>query len=321
MGPTKVFVGNLSFKTKEAELADEFSTVGKVLTANIITRGYRSLGYGFVEFEKEEDARNALASLNKKSLHNREINVELATPREEGAPRPPPRPRRGGPPRGGRGGYPPREVGDSPSGENRRGVNSPRGARGGYRGGRNSGPSSPNVADGNSPYNRNDNAGESRPYNRNDNAGEGRPYNRNENAGEGRPYNRNENSGEGRPPRRGGFRRGFRSNNQRSPPSANRVPSTTTLFVANLPYEVTDEELSKLLPKASKAYVAKNYNGRSKGFGFVEFGNEEDQKAALAASEKLQSSGRDLIVKIALTEEKRSGNGPTDVASPAQQTQ
>jgi len=326
MGPTKVFVGNLSFKTKEAELADEFSTVGKVLTANIITRGYRSLGYGFVEFEKEEDARNALNSLNKKNRHGREINVELATPRDEGAPRPP-RQRRGnsGPPRGGRGGYPPREGGyppreggyapreggyppreggyapreggyppreggyapreggDSYNGENRRG--SPRG-RGGYRGGRNNAPSSPNVGDvNNSPINAGD----------------------------------QDRGGRDRGGPRRGYRRTFgKPNAQRSPPSQNRVPSTTTLFVANLPYQFSDDELLKLLPKASKAYVAKNYNGRSKGFGFVEFGNEDDQKAALAASEKLQAAGRDLIVKIALTEEKRPGIGPADVSSPAQ---
>jgi RNA recognition motif-containing protein len=81
-----------------------------------------------------------------------------------------------------------------------------------------------------------------------------------------------------------------------------------------LPYQFVDDELLKLLPKATKAYVAKNYSGRSKGFGFVEFANEEDQKTALNASEKLQASGRDLIVKIALTEEKKLGSAE---ASPA----
>jgi len=83
----------------------------------------------------------------------------------------------------------------------------------------------------------------------------------------------------------------------------NRVPSTTTLFVANLPYQFNDDELQALLPKASKAYVAKNFNGRSKGFGFIEFASEEDQKAALAVSDKLQAQGRDLIVKVAMTPE------------------
>jgi len=271
VGPTKVFVGNLSFRTKESELSDEFSTVGKVLTANIITRGYRSLGYGFVEFEREEDAQAALTSLNKKNLQGREINVELAAPRDENAPRPPPQRRggRGGP--RGRGGYPPRRESypprdDSPNSERPRGGYPPRG-RGGFR----------------------------RPSNNSPDA----PINNNNNNGGDQQNNQ-------RPPRR--FNRRYNNNKPnapRQPPSANRVPSTTTLFVANLPYQFTDDELVKLLPNATKAYVAKNYSGRSKGFGFVEFANEDDQKAALNASEKLQASGRDLIVKIALQEEKK----------------
>jgi len=83
----------------------------------------------------------------------------------------------------------------------------------------------------------------------------------------------------------------------------NRTPSPTTLFVANLPFQLDDEGLAKLFAeqKVTKAHVVKNRNGRSKGFGFVEFGNEVDQKAALDASAKLSAEGRELIVKIALT--------------------
>jgi len=43
-------------------------------------------------------------------------------------------------------------------------------------------------------------------------------------------------------------------------------------------------------------------NARSKGFGFVEFTNEEDQKAAFAKLDNLEVQGRNLIVKVALTE-------------------
>jgi len=80
---TKVFVGNLSFKTKENELAAEFSSAGKVVSANIITRGPRSLGYGFVELENEEAALKSVQLLNKKTIDGREINVEIAKPRDE----------------------------------------------------------------------------------------------------------------------------------------------------------------------------------------------------------------------------------------------
>jgi len=50
-------------------------------------------------------------------------------------------------------------------------------------------------------------------------------------------------------------------------------------------------------------------NARSKGFGFVEFENEKDQQAALAALNGKQVEGRDLIVKIALTEGPNGGRG------------
>jgi len=75
------------------------------------------------------------------------------------------------------------------------------------------------------------------------------------------------------------------------------------LFVANLPFQLEDEGLKALFKeqKVTKAHVVKNRNGRSKGFGFVEFDNEVDQKAALEASAKLSAEGRELIVKIALT--------------------
>ncbi|RUO96491.1 hypothetical protein BC936DRAFT_141946, partial [Jimgerdemannia flammicorona] len=75
----KVFVGNLSFQTTEDELAN--------LKANIITRGTRSLGYGFVAFETLEDAQKATQELDKKELGAREINVEVAKPKEPSAAR------------------------------------------------------------------------------------------------------------------------------------------------------------------------------------------------------------------------------------------
>ncbi|KAI8374217.1 uncharacterized protein BYT42DRAFT_395415 [Radiomyces spectabilis] len=80
----KVFVGNLSFKTTEANLAKFFEASGKVLEANIIKRGSRSLGYGFVSFQTEEETQKASKELNKKELDGREINVEAARPKPEG---------------------------------------------------------------------------------------------------------------------------------------------------------------------------------------------------------------------------------------------
>jgi RNA recognition motif-containing protein len=81
--PHKVFAGNLSFKTTEEELKEFFSPAGSVLKVNIITRGTRSLGYGFVAFSSEDECKAAVEKCHKKELGAREVNVELAKPKSE----------------------------------------------------------------------------------------------------------------------------------------------------------------------------------------------------------------------------------------------
>lgn len=81
--PHKVFAGNLSFKTTEEELKTFFGDAGTVVQASIITRGTRSLGYGFVAFNTPEDCQSAVDKLHKKDLGGREINVEIAKPKSE----------------------------------------------------------------------------------------------------------------------------------------------------------------------------------------------------------------------------------------------
>jgi len=51
----------------------------------------------------------------------------------------------------------------------------------------------------------------------------------------------------------------------------------------------------------------KKRSGRSKGFGFVEFDNEGDQQKALTALNNKQIEGRELVVKVALTENRTEG--------------
>jgi RNA recognition motif-containing protein len=83
-----------------------------------------------------------------------------------------------------------------------------------------------------------------------------------------------------------------------------REQSETTLFVANLPFAVTDAELSELFAglKVTKAHVVVKRNGKSKGFGFVEFANQEDQLAALKAKDGEVYQERPLNVKVALVQ-------------------
>ncbi|KAI9136779.1 hypothetical protein BKA69DRAFT_1102153, partial [Paraphysoderma sedebokerense] len=52
--------------------------------AHIIRRFGRSLGYGFVVFEDEAHAQEAIKTMDKQTLQEREINVEPAKPKQEG---------------------------------------------------------------------------------------------------------------------------------------------------------------------------------------------------------------------------------------------
>jgi len=81
--PHKVFAGNLAFKTTEEELKEFFSPAGTVTKVNIITRGTRSLGYGFVAFSTAAECHAAVEKCHKKDLGGREINVEVAKPKAE----------------------------------------------------------------------------------------------------------------------------------------------------------------------------------------------------------------------------------------------
>jgi RNA recognition motif-containing protein len=257
---TKVFVGNLSFKTRETELAAAFAPAGTVVVANIITRGPRSLGYGFVEMSNEAEARRAVELMNKKELDGREINVEVAKKAPEtgaaaGGDAAPARrggAARGGGFRGGRGGAPrpagaPAAAGGAPAAAAGSSDFIPRRPRGGFRGG-----DRPAGAAGGAPR-------------------------------------------APRPPR---------ADAAADPNAPPRTNSATTLFVANLPFLVEDAQLQEIFRDfaPTAAHVVKKRNGKSKGFGFVEFADAAHQQKALALDKK-EVQGREIIVKVALSEQ------------------
>ncbi|GAA5840049.1 hypothetical protein JCM9279_002259, partial [Rhodotorula babjevae] len=76
----KVFVGNLPFSVNDDSIKDIFSKVGQVTEAQIIHRGTRSLGYGFVTYTNEADAAAAVSQLDKSEISGRQVNVEVAKP-------------------------------------------------------------------------------------------------------------------------------------------------------------------------------------------------------------------------------------------------
>lgn len=77
----------------------------------------------------------------------------------------------------------------------------------------------------------------------------------------------------------------------------------TKLFVGNLPYTTTDDQLEQMFSKAGtvvSAVVIKNkFTGRSKGFGFVEMETAEMAQAAISQFNGSKIDGRDIVVNEA----------------------
>jgi RNA recognition motif-containing protein len=76
----KLYVGNLSFETTEAELKELFAQSGSVETVRIITDRDtgRSKGFGFVEMQEGGD--KAIAEMNGKDYNGRALTVNEARP-------------------------------------------------------------------------------------------------------------------------------------------------------------------------------------------------------------------------------------------------
>jgi len=88
------------------------------------------------------------------------------------------------------------------------------------------------------------------------------------------------------------------------------------LYVGNLPYSVRDEDLQQSFGQFGAVTSAKvmmeRDTGRSKGFGFVEMGNDAEAQAAIAGMNGQPLGGRSVVVNEARPMEARpprSGGG------------
>lgn len=81
----KVFVGGLPFSTTDDELRDAFAAHGAVASAVVVRdrETGRSKGFGFVEFENDEEGKAAEKALNGSDLGGRAISVAEARPKED----------------------------------------------------------------------------------------------------------------------------------------------------------------------------------------------------------------------------------------------
>lgn len=88
--PKKLFVGNLPFDVNDADLVTVFSVVGKVRSAKVVLnkKTGRSKGYGFVEMDSEELAKEAVQKFEGATLNERAITVALASAKPPREPKP-----------------------------------------------------------------------------------------------------------------------------------------------------------------------------------------------------------------------------------------
>ena len=103
-----IYVGNMNFNMGNDDLFNLFSQYGTVTTAKIINDKVtgRSKGFGFVEMENDDEAKQAISSLNENEIQGRKLIVNEARPQE---------PRSGGG-SGGGGGFKKRNFGSGGGG-------------------------------------------------------------------------------------------------------------------------------------------------------------------------------------------------------------
>ena len=85
------------------------------------------------------------------------------------------------------------------------------------------------------------------------------------------------------------------------------------LYVGNLTYGVTNSDLEKMFEPFGRVESAQvimdRDTGRSKGFGFVEMGSDQEAQAAISALNGKEVEGRALTVNEARPKEDRGGGG------------
>jgi len=81
----KLFVGGLPFSTTDDELKELFAAHGSVASATVVRDrdSGRSKGFGFVEFENDDEGKAAETALNGSEVGGRSISVAQARPKEE----------------------------------------------------------------------------------------------------------------------------------------------------------------------------------------------------------------------------------------------
>lgn len=84
------------------------------------------------------------------------------------------------------------------------------------------------------------------------------------------------------------------------------------LHIGNMSKDLTDSELNELVTPfgaTTSVEIAKNKEGQSKGFGFVEYGDEAHARAAIAGLDGKEVRGQALKVSEARPRTDKPGHG------------
>ncbi|THV03276.1 hypothetical protein K435DRAFT_817274 [Dendrothele bispora CBS 962.96] len=308
----KVFAGNLAYSTTDEGLKAFFEPVSSdIITAQVILRGTRSAGYGFVALSSAEAAQKAVDLLDKKELDGRPVIVEIAKqPDQKDKEKKARKPKR----RFGRRGSKavPGEVSEAEA----------NGA-------------TTQAEDGATPAEGADKKKKKKKARKSKKAadaaagGAEKPAEGEAEATEAAPKKKTPRQRKPRTPRPAG-----------EDPVGE--PSKTMLFVANLGFNIDDAGLAALFteagitvttarivrrkwPSRRRSYgpeseEQKQAIRRSKGYGFVDVGSEEQQKTAIELLNGKDVGGRPIAVKIAVNtpeEESSAEAAPTTEAAEA----
>jgi RNA recognition motif-containing protein len=99
----------------------------------------------------------------------------------------------------------------------------------------------------------------------------------------------------------GGGRR--QKNNRRGGQKPVSADGSVEIYVGNLSYDVTQKDLEECFEAygkvASVRLIENKFNGKSKGFGFVEMADRGEAMAAISALEGKEYKGRKIVVNEA----------------------
>ena len=86
------------------------------------------------------------------------------------------------------------------------------------------------------------------------------------------------------------------------------------IYVGNLPYSVTENELREAFGAYGNVdsvnVITDKFSGQSKGFGFVEMGNNSEADAAIKGLNETSMGGRNIKVNQAKPREERPQRRP-----------